>query len=66
LLETVGSKEGSTGGTLLSKTTFVQRLNTKGGSAPADGCAVPTDVGKQALVPYSADYYFYKSDAKYF
>ena len=29
LLETVGAKEGPTGGTLLSKTTFVQRLNTK-------------------------------------
>ena len=65
LLETVGSKEGPTGGTLLSKTTFVQRLNTKGGSAPADGCFVSTDVGKQALVPYTADYYFYKADTKY-
>jgi len=64
LLETVGSKEGSTGGTLLSKTTFVQRLNTKGGSAPNDGCFVSTDVGKQALVPYSADYFFYKADSK--
>ena len=64
LLETVGSKEGPTGGTLLSKTSFIQRLNTKGGSAPADGCFVSTDVGKQALVPYTADYFFYKPDAK--
>jgi len=62
MLETVGSKEGPTGGTLLSKTTFVQRLNTKGGSAPEDGCFVSTDVGKQALVPYTADYYFYRAD----
>jgi hypothetical protein len=61
LLETVGSKAGPTGGTLLSKTTFVQRLNTLGGAAPAEGCAVSTDVGKQALVPYKADYYFYKA-----
>jgi len=66
LLETVGSKDGPTGGTLLSKTTFVQRLNTKGGSAPADGCSVSTDVGKQVLVPYTADYYFYRADTKYF
>ena len=65
LLETVGSEQGPTGGTLLSKTTFVQRLNTKGGSAPAEGCAVSTDVGKQTLVPYTADYYFYKADTKY-
>jgi hypothetical protein len=64
LLETVGAKEGPTGGTLLSKTTFVQRLNTKGGSAPDDGCFVSTDVGKQTLVPYSADYWFYKADTK--
>jgi hypothetical protein len=65
LLQTVGSKAGPTGGTFLSKTTFVQRLNTNGGSAPADGCAVSTDVGKQTLVPYTADYYFYKADTKY-
>ena len=46
------------------KTTFVQRLNTKGGSAPADGCLVSSDVGKQALVPYTADYYFFRADAE--
>jgi len=66
LRATDGSKDGPTGGTLLSKTTFVQRLNTKGGSAPADGCSVSTDVGKQVLVPYTADYYFSRADTKYF
>jgi hypothetical protein len=30
-----------------------------GGSAPATGCSVLSDVGKQTLVPYTADYYFY-------
>lgn len=64
LLETVGSKDGPTGGTLLSKTSFIQRLNTNGGSAPNEGCSVSTDVGKQALVPYTADYFFYKADKK--
>ena len=64
LLETIGSKAGPTGGTLLTQTTFVQRLNTNGGSAPADGCSVSTDVGKQTLVPYTADYFFYKADTK--
>ena len=60
LLQSIGSQEGPTGGKLLTKTTFVQRLNTKGGSAPADdaGCSATTDVGHQLLVPYSADYYF--------
>jgi hypothetical protein len=62
LLETVGAKEGATGGTLLSKTSFIQRLNTNGGSAPADGCFTAADVGKQVLVPYTADYWFYRKD----
>ena len=60
LLETVGSEEGPQGGTMLSKTTFVQRLNTNGGSAPATGCFTSADVGHQSLVPYTADYFFYR------
>jgi hypothetical protein len=62
LLQVVGSEQGPTGGKLLTKTTFVQRLNTGGGSAPGTGCLVPGDIGKQALVPYSADYYFFRAD----
>jgi hypothetical protein len=62
LLQVVGSEQGPTGGKLLTKTTFVQRLNTSGGSAPGTGCFVPGDIGKQALVPYSADYYFFRAD----
>jgi len=46
----------------MTKTTFIQRLNTKGGSAPADGCSTPADVGNQTLVPYTADYYFFRKD----
>ena len=59
LLQSIGNDQGPTGGKSLAQVTFVQRLNTKGGSAPAQGCSVAADVGKQALVPYSADYYFY-------
>jgi hypothetical protein len=62
LLQSIGSQEGPTGGKILSQTTFVQRLNTKGGSAPADGCSVSSDVGNQTLVPYTADYYFFRKD----
>jgi Protein of unknown function (DUF3455) len=65
LLEVIGSDKGPAGGKSLTKTTFIQRLNTKGGSAPANpaiGCLVPTDVGHQVLVPYSADYYFFRNE----
>lgn len=59
LLQSIGNEQGPTGGKGLAQVTFIQRLNTKGGSAPADGCSVTGDVGKQTLVPYSADYYFF-------
>ena len=59
LLQAIGSQKGPIGGRVMTKTTFVQRLNTKGGSAPEDGCAEAADVGKQTLVPYTADYYFF-------
>ena len=60
LLQSIGSLPGPTGGKVLSKTTFIQRLNTKGGSAPADGCSTSADVGKQTLVPYTSDYVFFR------
>jgi hypothetical protein len=60
LLESIGSEHGPTGGTTLSKTTFVQRLNTNGGSTPTDGCVTSDDVGRQKLVPYTADYFFFR------
>jgi len=65
LLQVIGSDEGPAGGKSLTKTTFIQRLNTKGGSAPANpatGCLASTDVGHQVLVPYSADYFFFRND----
>ena len=61
LLPVVGAKDGPTGGHRLTATTFIQRLNTSGGIAPSDGCTESPDVGKKALVPYTADYFFYKS-----
>ena len=62
LLQVIGEEEGPTGGRQLTKTTFIQRLNTFGGSAPETGCSVSGDVGKQSLVPYSADYFFFRED----
>jgi hypothetical protein len=62
LLQSAGSEEGPAGGKFLTQTTFIQRLNTNGGSAPDTGCSVLSDVGKQTLVPYTADYYFFHGD----
>ena len=59
-----GAQAGPTGGERLSKTTFIQRVNTEGGLAPSTGCARPTDVGKRRFVPYQADYVFFRSSAR--
>jgi hypothetical protein len=40
-----------------SKVTSVQRVNTAGGAAPADGCS-PSSLGTKIRVGYTADYYF--------
>jgi hypothetical protein len=58
-VKAVGAQDGPTGGDRLSGTTFIQRVNTVGGSAPATGCAASGDVGKKAFVQYEADYFFY-------
>jgi hypothetical protein len=55
LLVTVVSHDG-TG--VLSRATTIQRLNTKGGKAPASGCDA-SHLGQELRVPYSADYLFY-------
>jgi hypothetical protein len=43
---------------VLSSVTTIQRLNTKGGKAPASGCDA-SHLGQEVRVPYSADYLFY-------
>ncbi len=49
----------STAGTgAFGGTTFIQRLHTLGGRAPADGCD-EAHLGQGARIPYEADYYFY-------
>lgn len=59
--ETPGAQDGPTGGAALTATTFIQRVNTSGGAAPATGCASARDVGSKAFVPYTADYVFYQA-----
>ncbi len=41
-----------------ARLTFIQRVNTIGGTAPAEGGAF---VGDEARVPYTTEYYFYRS-----
>ena len=44
-------------GDRLAGTTYIQRIHTVGGVAPAGGCAA----GASAEVPYTADYVFFKA-----
>lgn len=44
----------------MSGITFIQRMNTMGGVAPADACGA-TNVGAKKMVKYEADYLFHKA-----
>jgi hypothetical protein len=60
LLEVTGTEVGPTGGTKLSMTKRIQRINTVGGlKPPAADCTAET-VTSRRLVDYKADYYFYQ------
>ncbi|MGZ6124258.1 MAG: DUF3455 domain-containing protein [Myxococcales bacterium] len=56
-----GSQNGPEGGDILTNTKFIQRLNTAGGVAPSTGCSTLAELGHLAFVPYTADYFFYRS-----
>ena len=60
LLRTVSTTPGPDGGDRLTHTTYIQRVNTTGGLAPASGCDAAA-LGAASNVPYTADYYFYKA-----
>jgi len=47
------------GSGVFADVTFIQRVNTSGGLAPA---SAGTSTGEIARVPYSAEYYFYRAD----
>jgi hypothetical protein len=42
---------------VLARTTYIQRVSTEGGLPPA---TPPTQLGEEARVPYTAEYYFYR------
>ena len=52
----------ASGSGVFSDVTYVQRLDTAGGVAPATGCGAGT-VGTETSAPYSADYYFFTGSA---
>jgi len=59
LLRTI-SEEGNG---VLHGVSFVQRVNTAGGIAPAEPGSV---IGEERQVPYTSEYFFYRSTAKYY
>jgi hypothetical protein len=60
LVEVVGSEKGPAGGELLTAAKFIHRVNTTGGQAPATGCSLESEIGSMKMVPYTADYFFYR------
>jgi hypothetical protein len=60
LLRVVGTEYGPGWGDKLTRTTWIQRVNTSGGVPPASGCSAATDLGRTAVMPYSTDYIFYR------
>ena len=50
-------------GNRLTQTTFIQRINTRGGLAPAASTCTAANAGTQKEVPYTADYFFWRATA---
>ena len=48
------------GGGKFSRVSYIQRVNTAGGTAPTTG-AEAAHVGQEARVPYTAEYYLYRA-----
>jgi hypothetical protein len=59
LLGKTADAQGPTGGDKMTATVFIHRVNTVGGKEPATGCTAET-LNTRKLVPYEADYIFYK------
>ena len=61
LLQAIPQPAGSDGDRLTG-TTYIQRLNTTGGVAPAASECSADTLGDVVEVPYTADYYFWKKE----
>lgn len=51
--------QSSSGQGKMSGIKSIQRINTRGGQAPAAGCATPADLGKRSAQGYTSDYVFW-------
>jgi hypothetical protein len=60
LLEFSGAELGPTGGDKLARTAWIQRINTVGGLKPPSAQCTVALLNTRRLVPYEADYYFYR------
>ncbi len=60
-LKTVATQPGRTGGDRLSDTTYILRVNTKGGIKPGAPCTTASNVEGKNCVPYEAQYIFYRA-----
>lgn len=58
LLQSAGTADGPMGGSFLSHTTYIQRVNTTGGNVASPLC---TEAGAIQFVPYTTDYIFYRA-----
>jgi hypothetical protein len=63
LLLSAASKTPGPDGDRLAETTFIQRIATTGGVAPAAATCNAGTVGVTEEVPYTADYYFWKGQS---
>lgn len=52
------SATGHQGSGIMTDVVTIQRLNTKGGKAPLNGCNA-SHAGAEVRIPYQAEYYFY-------
>jgi hypothetical protein len=59
-LDVTGAQVGPIGGTKLSNTRYIQRVNTVGGLKPPSAECTASTINTRRLVSYEADYYFYQ------
>lgn len=64
LLISAASTSAGPDGDRLEGTSFIQRVATVGGRAPAASECNTTTAGNQVEVPYTADYYFWKPSGR--
>jgi hypothetical protein len=60
VLDVSGAQLGPATGDKLSRAAIIQRVNTVGGVKPPANECTPATLNTRRLVPYEADYYFYR------